>query len=87
MVAGADSHPRVLHPAAFPIAQTKMRKKDKQDGSRRSAQAHKRSARDDGSVTCDVVVVAGFSSLVPLLKWACAHQAGSRFQNRGNNGG
>ena len=26
------------------------------------------------------MVVVGFSLLVPLLKWACAHQAGSRFQ-------
>ena len=30
----------------------------------------------------DIMVVVGFSSLVPFLKWACAHQAGSRFQNR-----
>ena len=30
----------------------------------------------------DIVVVLGFSSLVSFLKWACAHQAGSRFQNR-----
>ena len=65
----------------------KRRRKDEQDGSHRSAQAHKRSAHDDGSVTCDIVVVVGFSSLVPLLKWACAHQAGSRFQNRKNDGG
>ena len=53
-----------------------------ENGLVRSAQAHKRSARDDGSVTCDIVVVVGFSLLVPFLKWACAHQAGSRFQNR-----
>lgn len=53
-----------------------------ENGLVRSAQAHKRNAHDDGSVTCDIVVVVGFSSLVPLLKWACAHQAGSRFQNK-----
>ena len=41
----------------------------------------KRSAHDDGGVTCDIVVVVGFSLLVPFLKWAYAHQAGSRFQN------
>ena len=46
-----------------------------------TAQAYKRSAHDDGGVTCDIVVVVGFSLLVPFLKWAYAHQAGSRFQN------
>ena len=71
---------RVLHPAAFPAANEYEKKNNEQDGPRRSAQAHKRSAHDDGSATCDIVVVVGFSSLVPLLKWACAHQAGSRFQ-------
>lgn len=73
---------RVLHPAAFPAVRTNTRRNNEQDGPCRSAQAHKRSAHDDGSVTCDIVVVVGFSLLVPLLKWACAHQAGSRFQNR-----
>lgn len=42
---------------------------------------YKRSAHGDGGVTCDIVVVVGFSLLVPFLKWAYAHQAGSRFQN------
>ena len=71
---------RVLHPAAFPAARTKTRRNNEQGGPCRSAQAPKRSAHDDGSVTCDIVVVVGFSLLVPFLKWACAHQAGRRFQ-------
>ena len=54
-------------PAAFSADQTKMRKNE-QDGPRRSAQAPKRSAHGDGGVTCDIVVVVGFSSLVPFLK-------------------
>ena len=52
-----------------------------ENGLVRSAQAYKRSAHGDGGVTCDIVVVVGFSLLVPFLKWAYAHQAGSRFQN------
>ena len=87
MVAGADS--RLPCPASGGISGCpKRRQKEKwENGPRRLAQAHKRSAHDDGGVTCDIVVVVGTSSLVPLLKWACAHQAGSRFQNRKNDGG
>lgn len=73
-----------MHPAAFRLLKEDEKKKmDKTDLS--VLHKHiKRSAHDDGGVTCDIVVVVGFSLLVPFLKWAYAHQAGSRFQNRGN---